>query len=80
MQSYPAIGPAVECPAVEESRNLNHDRVGTVHILLGLLRERNGIAAEVLGNVGLNLEEVREKALRLLEEGSLDDEEWEGTR
>jgi len=45
--------------AIEEARNLNHNYVGTEHLLLGLLREREGVAAQVLMNVGLNLEEVR---------------------
>jgi ATP-dependent Clp protease ATP-binding subunit ClpA len=52
--------------SVEESRNLNHNYVGTEHILLGLLREGQGVAAQVLTNVGLKLEEVREEVLNLL--------------
>jgi hypothetical protein len=45
--------------AMEEARNLNHDYVGTEHILLGLLREDEGFAAQVLMNLGLRLEKVR---------------------
>jgi ATP-dependent Clp protease ATP-binding subunit ClpA len=52
--------------AVEEARNLNHNYVGTEHILLGLLREHDGTAAQVLMNSGLTLETVREEVLRLL--------------
>jgi four helix bundle protein len=52
--------------AVQESRALNHNYVGTEHILLGLLREGEGIAAQVLMNLGLRLEEVRDELLRLL--------------
>lgn len=52
--------------AIEEARNLNHTYVGTEHLLLGLLREQDGVAAQVLMNLGLKLEEVREEVLRLL--------------
>ena len=52
--------------SMEEARNLNHSYVGTEHILLGLLREQEGVAAQVLMNLGLKLEDVREEVLRLL--------------
>ncbi|MGA0287785.1 MAG: ATP-dependent Clp protease ATP-binding subunit [Phycisphaerales bacterium] len=52
--------------AIEEARNLNHNYVGTEHLLLGLLREHDGVAAQVLLNLGLKLEEVREEVLNLL--------------
>jgi ATP-dependent Clp protease ATP-binding subunit ClpC len=52
--------------SVEEARNLNHNYVGTEHLLLGLLREQEGVAAQVLMNLGLKLEEVREEVLNLL--------------
>lgn len=55
--------------AMEEARNLNHNYVGTEHILLGLLREQEGVAAQVLINLGLKLEEVREEVLNLLGHG-----------
>src|SRR3982750_926482 len=55
--------------AIEEARNLNHNYVGTEHLLLGLLREHDGVAAQVLMNLGLKLEEVREKVLNLLGAG-----------
>jgi len=55
--------------AIEEARNLNHNYVGTEHLLLGLLREREGVAAQVLMNMGLNLEEVRNEVLNLLGAG-----------
>ncbi len=55
--------------AMEEARNLNHNYVGTEHILLGLLREHEGVAAQVLMNLGLKLEEVREEVLNLLGHG-----------
>src|SRR5437588_2835293 len=52
--------------AIEEARNLNHNYVGTAHLLLGLLREPDGVAAQVLMNLGLKLEDVREEVLNLL--------------
>src|SRR6266436_5857902 len=52
--------------AIEEARQLNHNYVGTEHLLLGLLREQEGVAAQVLMNLGLKLEDVREEVLNLL--------------
>jgi ATP-dependent Clp protease ATP-binding subunit ClpC len=56
--------------AIEEARALNHNYVGTEHILLGLLRESEGIAAQVLISLGLKLEDVRQEILNLLGAGS----------
>jgi ATP-dependent Clp protease ATP-binding subunit ClpC len=56
--------------AIEEARNLNHNYVGTEHLLLGLLREHDGVAAQVLMNLGLKLDEVREEVLGLLGAGN----------
>jgi ATP-dependent Clp protease ATP-binding subunit ClpC len=64
--------------AIEEARNLNHNYVGTEHLLLGLLREHDGVAAQVLMNLGLKLEEVREEVLNLLGAGNERSEEMEG--
>ena len=55
--------------SMEEARNLNHNFVGTEHILLGLLREQEGVAAQVLMNLGLKLEDVRDEVLNLLGNG-----------
>ena len=55
--------------AVEEARNLSHSYVGTEHILLGLLREQEGVAAQVLLNLGLQLEDVRREVMELLGHG-----------
>ncbi|MEQ1905369.1 MAG: ATP-dependent Clp protease ATP-binding subunit [Pirellulaceae bacterium] len=55
--------------SMEEARNLNHNFVGTEHLLLGLLREHEGVAAQVLMNLGLKLEDVREEVLNLLGNG-----------
>ena len=52
--------------AKEEAATLNHEHVGTEHLLLGLLRENEGIAAQVLMNLGVRLDEVREEVLELL--------------
>jgi ATP-dependent Clp protease ATP-binding subunit ClpA len=45
--------------AQEEARRLNHDHVGTEHLLAGLLREERGAAAQVLGSCGVTLDAVR---------------------
>ena len=54
---------------MDEARNLNHNYVGTEHLLLGLLREQEGVAAQVLMNLGLKLEDVRDEVLNLLGHG-----------
>ena len=55
--------------AMEEARQLSHDFVGAEHILLGLLREQEGVAAQVLMNLGLKFATVREKVVELLSHG-----------
>ena len=52
--------------AMSEARELNHSYVGTEHLLLGLLREEKGIAAQVLTESGVNLDAARAETLRLL--------------
>ncbi|HUE77464.1 MAG TPA: ATP-dependent Clp protease ATP-binding subunit [Longimicrobiales bacterium] len=52
--------------AMAEARELNHSYVGTEHLLLGLLREEKGIAAQVLNSLGLSLDEARGETLKLL--------------
>ena len=52
--------------AMGEARELNHSYVGTEHLLLGLLREEKGIAAQVLTDAGVNLEAARAETLRIL--------------
>jgi ATP-dependent Clp protease ATP-binding subunit ClpC len=64
--------------AIEEARNLNHNYVGTEHLLLGLLREHDGVAAQVLMNLGLKLDDVREEVLNLLGAGNEQGENAEG--
>jgi ATP-dependent Clp protease ATP-binding subunit ClpC len=51
--------------AVEEARRLNHNYIGTEHILLGLLAEREGVAAGVLESFGVNIDRARAEASRL---------------
>src|SRR5881409_3679380 len=60
--------------SIEEARNLNHNYVGTEHLLLGLLREQEGVAAQVLMNLSIKLEEVREEVLNLLGAGAESEE------
>lgn len=60
--------------SLEESRNLEHSLVGTEHLLLGLLREREGVAGTVLENLGLKLEEVREEVLNLQLDNRIEEE------
>ncbi len=52
--------------AMAEARELNHSYVGTEHLLLGLIREENGLAAKVLDDLGVGLEEARSETLKLL--------------
>src|SRR5262249_54961267 len=52
--------------AIEEARNFKHNYVGTEHLLLGLLREEEGVAAQVLMNLGLKIEDVRKGVLSML--------------
>ena len=55
--------------AMSEARELSHSYVGTEHLLLGLLREEKGIAAQVLTDAGVNLDAARAETLRLLGTG-----------
>jgi ATP-dependent Clp protease ATP-binding subunit ClpC len=55
--------------AVQAARNLNHNYIGTEHLLIGLMQERRGLAAHVLTQFGLTLEDVRAEMLKLLHIG-----------
>jgi ATP-dependent Clp protease ATP-binding subunit ClpC len=59
--------------AIEESQNLGHNYVGTEHLMLGLVREGEGIAAQVLSNMGMDLKRARKEVIGLLggEEGAV---------
>jgi ATP-dependent Clp protease ATP-binding subunit ClpC len=52
--------------AQEEARMLNHNYIGTEHVLLGLIREGEGVAAQVLVKLGADLNRVRQQVLQLL--------------
>jgi len=54
--------------AVDEARRLNHNYIGTEHLLLGLLREAEGAASSVLESLGVNLDKARAETLRILSE------------
>ena len=56
--------------SVAEARNLNHNYVGTEHLLLGLIKEGDGIASKILMQLGVNLQNVREEVLKLLKAGT----------
>src|SRR5215203_2669076 len=56
--------------AVDEARRLNHHYIGTEHLLLGLVREGEGIAAGVLERLGVNLDKVRHAVIRVLSQSS----------
>jgi len=63
--------------SMEEAGNLGHNYIGTEHLLLGLIKENEGIAAKVLTNLGVKLEDVREEVLEFLgaEPGEEDDDD-----
>ena len=61
----PRVKKALEF-SMEEARALGHNYIGTEHLLLGLIREQEGVAAQVLLNLGLKLESVREEIIGLL--------------
>jgi len=72
----PASGPLPFAPraqealrlAVRESVQLGHRHIGTEHILLGLRREGDGVAAQVLASLGADLDQVRERVTQVLDE------------
>ncbi|MFA6186281.1 MAG: ATP-dependent Clp protease ATP-binding subunit [Phycisphaerae bacterium] len=64
----PRAKKVIEC-AIEEARSLNHNYIGTEHLLLGLLRETEGVAAQVLMSMGLKLEDIRQEVLNILGAG-----------
>lgn len=56
--------------AVDEARRLNHHYIGTEHLLLGLVREGEGIAAGVLESLGVNLEKVRAQVMQVVSQNA----------
>jgi len=63
--------------SMEEASNLGHNYIGTEHLLLGLIKENEGIAAQVLINLGVKLEDVREEVLDFLGADTQEEEEEE---
>jgi ATP-dependent Clp protease ATP-binding subunit ClpC len=55
--------------AQEEARKLNHNYLGTEHLLLGLLRESGGVAARALESLGISLEAVRQEVEEIIGQG-----------
>jgi ATP-dependent Clp protease ATP-binding subunit ClpA len=55
--------------ALDEARTLNSNRIGTEHILLGLVQERDGIAAEALDSIGISLDAVRQQIQEITGQG-----------
>jgi len=58
--------------SIDEARKLSHTYVGTEHILLGLIREGEGVAARVLSNLGVHLTKARQQVMQLLGSDSAD--------
>jgi hypothetical protein len=52
--------------AIDEARRLGHNHIGTEHLLLGIIREGEGIAAGVLESLGVNLDKARHEVIRIL--------------
>jgi ATP-dependent Clp protease ATP-binding subunit ClpA len=68
-ERFTARGRQAVVLALEEARGLQHNYIGTEHILLGLLREDRGLAAQALESLGVTLEHVREQVLRIVGPG-----------
>jgi len=64
--------------SLEEASQLSHNYIGTEHLLLGLIRENEGIAAQVLMNLGIKLDEVREEVLEFLGASESNEEDNDG--
>jgi hypothetical protein len=62
--------------ALRESQQLGHNYIGTEHILLGLIREGDGVAAQVLVNLGADLNRVRQQVIQLLHGHSAEESVW----
>jgi ATP-dependent Clp protease ATP-binding subunit ClpC len=65
--------------SVEEAGNLGHNYIGTEHLLLGLIKENEGIAAKVLLNLSVKLEDVREEVLEFLGADTNEEDEEEAS-
>ncbi len=65
--------------SVDEARRLNHHYIGTEHLLLGLVREGEGIAAGVLESLGVSLDKVRSQVIYVLNQSAAYSQEGQGT-
>ncbi|HMA59937.1 MAG TPA: ATP-dependent Clp protease ATP-binding subunit [Halanaerobiales bacterium] len=63
--------------SMEEARKLNHNYIGTEHILLGLIAEGEGVAIRILQEVGVDLEKVKKEIMDILSDGSQNSAETE---
>src|SRR3990172_4245743 len=59
--------------AIDEARQLGHNYIGTEHLLLGLVREGEGIAAGVLESLGVNLDKARSEVIRVIRAAATSD-------
>ncbi len=66
--------------AVEEARRLGHNYIGTEHLLLGLVREGEGIAAGVLESLGVNLDKVRAQVVQVVSHGAMESQQRSGKK
>jgi len=66
--------------AVDEARRLNHHYIGTEHLLIGLMREGEGVAAGVLESLGVTLDKVRDETTSILQHGQRSGKGKSGTR
>jgi ATP-dependent Clp protease ATP-binding subunit ClpC len=66
--------------AMAEARQLDHSYVGTQHLLLGLVREERGVAAQVLASFGITLDSARTRVIEILGAGGQDDEGFQPRR
>jgi ATP-dependent Clp protease ATP-binding subunit ClpC len=65
--------------SLREAKQLGHDYIGTEHILLGLIREGSGVAAQVLVKLGADLNRVRQQVIQLLQDYQAEDVTGEGS-
>ena len=63
--------------SMEEARKLNHNYIGTEHILLGLISEGEGVAVRILKEVGVDLNKVKKEILEILSDGTQNNTETE---
>jgi ATP-dependent Clp protease ATP-binding subunit ClpC len=70
--AYTSRAQTVLASAQAEALRLNHEYIGTEHLLLGLLREERGIAAQVLATAGVAFDSARDEILRIINADAID--------